>query len=53
MDQFVVDNELVESKYAKDLPFVDSGRKVSSDPKTWVCEESGKTENLWLNLSTG
>ncbi|CAN0312169.1 unnamed protein product, partial [Ectocarpus sp. 8 AP-2014] len=41
------------SKYADTLEHVDSGRRISSDPKTWVCEDSGKTENLWLNLSTG
>lgn len=53
MNQWVADNELVVSKYAENLEHVDSGRKISSDPKTWVCEDSGKTENLWLNLSTG
>lgn len=54
VSQWVADNELVVSKYAEDLEHVDSGgRKISSDPATWVCEESGKTENLWLNLSTG
>lgn len=47
------DNELSVSKYADGLEHVDSGRKISSDPKTWLCEDSGKTENLWLNLSTG
>ena len=25
----------------------------SSDPKQWRDEESGSSENLWLNLSTG
>lgn len=49
----MADNELVVSKYADNLEHVDSGRKISSDPKAWVCEDSGKTENLWLNLSTG
>ncbi|CAN0269626.1 unnamed protein product, partial [Hapterophycus canaliculatus] len=53
VNQWVADNELVVSKYAESLEHVDSGRKISSDPKTWVCEDSGKTENLWLNLSTG
>eukprot|EP00752_Nemacystus_decipiens_P002407 g2270.t1 len=53
VNQWVADNELVVSKYAENLEHVDSGRKISSDPKTWVCEDSGKTENLWLNLSTG
>lgn len=41
------------SKYAKDLPQVDNGVKISPDPLTWKCEDSGLTENLWLNLSTG
>ncbi|CAM9999636.1 unnamed protein product [Pylaiella littoralis] len=53
VSQWVADNELAVSKYADSLEHVDSGRKISSDPKTWVCEDSGKTENLWLNLSTG
>lgn len=53
VSQWVADNELMVSKYAENLPHEDTGRKISSDPKTWVCEESGKTENLWLNLSTG
>lgn len=42
-----------ESKYAKELPQLDNGKKISPDPKTWRCGESGITENLWLNLSTG
>ncbi|CAN0187122.1 unnamed protein product [Ectocarpus sp. 6 AP-2014] len=53
VNQWVADNELIVSKYADTLEHVDSGRRISSDPKTWVCEDSGKTENLWLNLSTG
>lgn len=53
VSQWVDDNELSVSKYADGLEHVDSGRKISSDPKTWLCEDSGKTENLWLNLSTG
>ena len=28
-------------------------KKISPDPKEWVCEESGMRENLWLNLSDG
>ena len=47
------DEEIPESKYYKDLPFVDNGVKISPDPKTWKCEKSGDTENLWLNLSDG
>lgn len=42
-----------ESKYARDLPQIDNGIKISPDPRQWQCEESGMTENLWLNLSTG
>lgn len=42
-----------ESKYAKDLVQLDTGKKVSPDPKKWKCEDSEVTENLWLNLSTG
>lgn len=47
------EEERRESKYAKDLPQLDNGKLISPDPKTWRCEESGMTENLWLNLSTG
>lgn len=47
------EEERKESKYAKDLPQLDNGKKISPDPKTWICEDSGKTDNLWLNLSTG
>ncbi|CDF33158.1 unnamed protein product [Chondrus crispus] len=42
-----------ESRYAKDLVQLELGKKISPDPKLWKCEESGMTENLWLNLSTG
>eukprot|EP00177_Eucheuma_denticulatum_P007462 GFKZ01013584.1.p1 GENE.GFKZ01013584.1~~GFKZ01013584.1.p1 ORF type:complete len:858 (+),score=140.23 GFKZ01013584.1:137-2710(+) len=45
--------EQKESKYAKDLPQLETGKKIPPDPKQWKCEESGMTENLWLNLSTG
>uniref|UniRef100_A0A7S0NC19 Ubiquitin carboxyl-terminal hydrolase n=1 Tax=Hanusia phi TaxID=3032 RepID=A0A7S0NC19_9CRYP len=41
------------SKYAQNLVQVNNGKKISPDPKTWKCEESGMTENLWLNLSDG
>lgn len=47
------EEDLKESKYAKDLPQIDNGKRISPDPKVWCCEESGTTENLWLNLSTG
>eukprot|EP00178_Gracilaria_changii_P026292 TRINITY_DN808_c0_g2_i1.p2 TRINITY_DN808_c0_g2~~TRINITY_DN808_c0_g2_i1.p2 ORF type:complete len:849 (+),score=127.98 TRINITY_DN808_c0_g2_i1:13335-15881(+) len=42
-----------ESKYANNLPQLSNGKRISPDPKQWRCEESGETENLWLNLSTG
>lgn len=41
------------SKYAENLVQVDNGVKISPDPSTWKCADSGMTENLWLNLSTG
>jgi len=41
------------SKYANDLVQLDVGYTISPDPKTWKCYDSGMTENLWLNLSTG
>eukprot|EP00227_Mantoniella_beaufortii_P012729 CAMPEP_0197579800 /NCGR_PEP_ID=MMETSP1326-20131121/3720_1 /TAXON_ID=1155430 /ORGANISM="Genus nov. species nov., Strain RCC2288" /LENGTH=630 /DNA_ID=CAMNT_0043143357 /DNA_START=223 /DNA_END=2111 /DNA_ORIENTATION=+ len=43
-----------ESKYARQLVVEPSeGKKVPPDPKRWKCAETGATENLWLNLSTG
>ncbi|KAK3270733.1 ubiquitin-specific protease ubp14 [Cymbomonas tetramitiformis] len=44
---------LIESKYAENLVQLDNGKKISPNPRDWKCEESGMTENLWLNLSTG
>ncbi|GBG29389.1 Ubiquitin carboxyl-terminal hydrolase 5 [Hondaea fermentalgiana] len=41
------------SKFAENLEQLDNGVRISPDPKTWRCEDSGLTENLWLNLSTG
>jgi ubiquitin carboxyl-terminal hydrolase 5/13 len=41
------------SRYADDLPMVENGKKISPDARQWKCEDSGLTENLWLNLSTG
>ena len=42
------------SHYADSLPQLDpTTRKINPDPKTWSCDETGVTENLWLNLSTG
>eukprot|EP00877_Chromochloris_zofingiensis_P014486 jgi/Chrzof1/9291/UNPLg00258.t1 len=41
------------SKYADHLPQLDTGRKISPHPSDWKCDETGVTDNLWLNLSTG
>lgn len=41
------------SKYADSVVQLDTGRKISPNPKDWKCDETGVTENLWLNLSTG
>jgi len=41
------------SRYAADLVQLPPTKKISPDPKDWVCEESGMRENLWLNLSDG
>jgi hypothetical protein len=40
-------------RYAENLPQLESGRKISPNPADWRCDETGVTENLWLNLSTG
>lgn len=41
------------SKYADALEQLDTGRRISANPKDWKCDDTGATENLWLNLSTG
>ncbi|KAK9833553.1 hypothetical protein WJX81_005633 [Elliptochloris bilobata] len=46
------------SRYAAALPQLPEGlgrwgRQVPADPAKWACDETGVTENLWLNLSTG
>lgn len=41
------------SHYAANLEQLDTGRVIPSDPSLWKCDETGVTENLWLNLSTG
>lgn len=41
------------SRYAVGLQQLDTGRVIPSDPNQWRCDETGVTENLWLNLSTG
>ena len=54
VDTWSADSEIKESKYAAGLVQLDNqGKKISSDPQTWVCEMSGAKDNLWLNLSTG
>lgn len=47
------DDEVTESKHYKDLVQLPASRKISPNPKDWVCEKSGDTQNLWLNLSDG
>ncbi|KAG5191063.1 hypothetical protein JKP88DRAFT_347491 [Tribonema minus] len=47
------EQELPVSKYAENLPVEDNGVRISNDPSSWKCADSGVTENLWLNLSTG
>ena len=40
--------------FARELVQLDTGKKVSPDPKTWIDEETGEqSDNLWLNLSDG
>ena len=51
---FVEEFEAKESKYARTLEQLPTeGKKIPSDPKMWKCMETGVTENLWMNLSTG
>ena len=45
--------EIKPSKYYNDLVQLPPHKAISPDPSTWVCEESGMRENLWLNLSDG
>lgn len=47
------DQELRESKYAADLLQLPAEKMISPNPKDWVCQVSGDTQNLWLNLSDG
>lgn len=47
------DGDVPVSKYCENLPFADNGVVIDPDPKTWKCEKTGATENLWLNLSDG
>ena len=41
------------SKYAAGLEQQPAHRLIPSDPAEWRCDETGVTENLWLNLGTG
>jgi len=43
----------VACRYADQLAQVGTGRKISPNPADWRCDDTGVTENLWLNLSTG
>ncbi len=45
--------ELRPSRYAEQLPQLEPQRRISPNPQDWRCDETGVTENLWLNLSTG
>ena len=49
----VWEEERPVSKYAKDLVQLPATKMVPMDPSHWKCEETGVTENLWLNLGTG
>lgn len=46
------------SKFAEGLEQLDKGmgrwgRSIPADPAAWACDDTGVTENIWLNLSTG
>ncbi len=45
--------ERAVSKYADGLEQLPAQCTIPMDPKQWKCDETGVTENLWLNLSTG
>jgi ubiquitin carboxyl-terminal hydrolase 5/13 len=51
--QLDADEDIVVSKYADSLPFVDNGVVIDPNPVTWKCAKNGATENIWLNLSDG
>lgn len=50
---WVDDEKRPVSKYAEGLEQLDNGVRISNNPSTWKCADSGVTDNLWLNLSTG
>jgi ubiquitin carboxyl-terminal hydrolase 5/13 len=41
------------SSYALGMEQMPCTRKVPTNPKAWKCDDSGETENLWLNLHDG
>jgi len=41
------------NRYADAMEQLPTGRRISPNPKDWRCDETGVTENLWLNLGTG
>lgn len=47
------DQDVKESKYAKNLVQLPAVKKISPKPKDWKCGVTGDTSNLWLNLSDG
>ncbi len=47
------EEELNVSKYADGLEQQTAHRLIPSNPAEWRCDETGITENLWLNLGTG
>ena len=47
------EEELRVSKYAETLEQQPAHRLIPSNPAEWRCDETGVTENLWLNLGTG
>lgn len=51
--QWEQDQTITDSKYAKDLIQLPPTKKISPNPRDWVCGISGDTQNLWLNLSDG
>jgi ubiquitin carboxyl-terminal hydrolase 5/13 len=53
IDTWDSSNEIFISKYADALIQLECQKSISQDPASWKCEQSGDTENLWLNLSTG
>lgn len=53
VQQWEDDTERKVSKFAENLIQLPPSKRISPNPKDWVCEKSGDTQNLWLNLSDG